>query len=449
MKQFLLCTLLLFAISTFAQSSFKYGIKKISNTCERGADSIIRNNISMPYASIGVTKEIRRYNEQNKVMAYNRYYQGKDDYGYTIYYHLQTGTGFKDSSFTKESGREDRAGVSIYGNDSLCIKSVTYMKNSALETLKPVWETTYSYDLSSGVDIQNGRFWYIHESGQRDAGTYFSQRKYKDGQLFSDSSWGTNRLNSYTNQYNTYSGDTIIDYSWDSTWYGTYYEIRVDSTVRLSIHKGDQKITFLNQVSRVEELGENINYFTSSSIDTLFANGIGITWLYDNTSGKYIPYRKSISTEKPKSIISIGYSWVDGKWQYSSKAERLYMIEGKKCLGKTFWYKWADGNWELEDEDTYYYNGLTAVRETEGASVCKLPNPFFVSYPFSCEALVSDEAYTLRVFDLSGRKMIDEEFYVDQSIGELTMLYPANLYYFVITNSQNELISKQKILMGY
>lgn len=452
MKQFFLIGfLLLLHITSSAQGAYKYKLPKNTHGCKRGPDSIVINNISEKYENLGLSRQCYTYDDFGRQIE-SKYFQGDGNYlgNHVKYFFKPMTNGFCDSTVIIEHGSNGYyaklASVAIYNKDSIRTGGFFYLRDEQ-NLLELLSQGELTYDIGPETTIVNSITWEFNNGVRSPTAMHYGRVVFRNNILVSDSSWALpNAEQSFWIEYHRYSGDTTIDYSVNHEADSVSYRTDVDSSVRIIRRVDNMVIRYTYNKNGSENSDHSQSYlFMNRGIDTSIANKGSVSYFFDESKGMFLPFSK---TEKGHGSVAKGYRYVNNAWVLYSKSEGRYIDDNKECIGALFNYSWQKGSWELTKQTNYYYAGVTASATHTNGAPCKLPNPFSVSYPFSCEALVSDEEYTLRVFDLSGKKVLDEPFYVDQSIGELVMLPGENLYYFMITNSQNELISTQKILMN-
>jgi len=340
--------------------------------------------------------------------------------------------------------RGDRIGVYEYDEDSKLKIFKAY--SSQNNTTYLYWFSNFTYLTVGNRIIRTERDSFNSDSSFREVtnegGITKSEFSYNNS---IDISGGGSRK---TISYHTYNSDTIIDYDYDSIPqdFANSLQIHVDSAVTITKFWGyNTVVTRFYFVFYKLYGGEFFSNGLSVSIDTIFKDGSSRSYLMDTESGLYFLISKSVKRNNGNTIVS--YEYKNGAWLPRYKIEHYYLAENQNCLSAAYSHRWLNNTWQLEFEYINYFDGQTNTRKVVNTIPCKLTNPFTHSLPFSCEALFQDEKYTLTVDDLTGAKLFEKDFYLDQTINELATLKSEQLYYFIITDSQSAIVSKLKILM--
>jgi hypothetical protein len=336
--------------------------------------------------------------------------------------------------------------TNAYNSDSLLINQLWYtepshtIRDSTAFTYTKVGDVWHGNSLQFYAQGQNPidtigsiQIWIKDQKAQRE----IIERKYYDI---------SSRKIEYSYRHQTFNSDTIITVVIDSILDPIFNDVTFafDSTYAIARETGNYKITktFNKQEGSFSE-SKTQNLIDSSRLD----GTLSIRYVFDAGNNRFSKRSKSEKVKNSTQEILTQYNWLGNTWSPTYKTT-TYLYEGD-CKGSVLTYEFKNGQWQPYNTVINYYAGKTnvSILDINREQKCSIVNPFNSDYPFDCYTLSGNEKYTLTVYNMQGILAARSEFMPGNRIAELHQLSPSTMYFFVITNSNGELVSKQKILM--
>lgn len=249
--------------------------------------------------------------------------------------------------------------------------------------------------------------------------------------------------------FQTLNSDTIINYRFDSTVSKTNpQDIRVtqDSAVTIRSHHTGFDVLTTKSKSNGIVYGNPQIFQNWRSIDTVYPDGSSINYYGSIESGILSPSSKVIMRRGGNEKVS--YQYKENKWIPTYKEERYFMDAERRCEGQFFYYTWINNQWVLDIQSTHYYQGRTVNRSSLENLPCKIVNPFAAPYSLNCDALITDEKYSLTIVDLDGQIVFKQDFKADQQLTGIDMLKKDRLYFFIIHSDSGKVVTRKKIFLS-
>jgi hypothetical protein len=350
-----------------------------------------------------------------------------------FFYHPDNGTAIWDSLYSNSS---KTAVVKRYNSDSLLIHELWYT---------PAIRDSISLEYTRNGDTWVGKspLFYAQNQGAINAiGTV--EVKIKDRRVQEEiiekrfyNQYTMSTAYSYRRQ--TFHSDTLMKVAIDSVL-GLYSSFDKDSSYSIKHRSGLYEVIRKTRNKR----GTFSEDQTEVTIDSNKLDGTRkIQYILDPQQNVFIPLGKTESVKGLRMTNSTSFNWTGNAWQPTYKW--ILNMYDANCVGMSRAYQYVNGQWQFLSSHTDYYSGKT-VFHNRSSQDCIIANPFSPSYPFNCVSLKGNEKYTLYVYNRQGDVCFETSFFPGDIIHSLDALMNGSMYFFIITNGQGSLVSKQKIL---